>query len=57
MGLSNDLIVKLALPLIGGILVALILRAGVRWLMRSLMFIGALTALYLGAQALGVFGK
>lgn len=57
MGLSTDLIEKLALPLAGGVLIALMLRAGARWLMRSLMFIGILTALYLGAQALGVFGK
>jgi len=51
------LIEKLALPVIGGVLVVLILRASARWLMRSLVFIGVLTALYLGAQALGVFGK
>ena len=51
------LIEKLALPVIGGVLVVLVLRAGARWLMRSLMFIAVLTALYLGAQAFGVLGK
>jgi hypothetical protein len=54
---STDLIENLALLVMGGVLIALILRSGARWLMRSLMFIGILTALYLGAQALGVFGK
>jgi hypothetical protein len=57
MEFGTDLIEKLAAPVVGGVSVALILRASARWLMRSLMFIGVLTALYLGAQALGVFGK
>jgi hypothetical protein len=57
MEFDTDLIEKLALPVIGGVLVVLILRVSARWLMRSLMFIGVLTALCLGAQALGVFGK
>jgi len=57
MEFGTDLIAKLALPAIGGVLVVLILRASARWLMRSLMFMGVLTALYLGAKALGVLGK
>ncbi len=57
MEFGTDLIEKLAVPVVGGVSVALILRASARWLMRFLTFIGVLTALYLGAQALGVFGK
>jgi hypothetical protein len=51
------LIEKLALPAIGGVLVVLIFRASARRLMRSLMIIGVLTALYLSAKAFGILGK
>jgi hypothetical protein len=57
MELGTGLIEKLALFVIGGALIALIIRASARWLMRSLVFIGILTALYLCAQALGVLGR
>jgi hypothetical protein len=57
MEFGTGLIEKLALPVIGAVLVALIVRASARWLMRSLVFIGILAALYLCAQALGVLGK
>jgi len=49
MEFGTDLIEKLAPPVLGAVSVALILRASARWLMRCLMFIGVLTALYLGA--------
>jgi hypothetical protein len=57
MEFGTDLIAKLALAGFAGMLIGLILRASARWLMRSLLFIGMLTALYLGAQAFGVWGK
>ena len=57
MGLGTDLIGKFALAVIAGVLIGLMLRASARLLMRSLVFVGVLTALYLGAQALGVLGK
>ena len=38
-------------------LIGLFLRASARWLMRSLFVIGILTALYLGVQAFGIWGK
>jgi hypothetical protein len=57
MEFHTDLIGKLALAVIAGFLVGWILRASARLLMRSLVFIGVLAALYFGAQALGVLGK
>jgi hypothetical protein len=57
MEFGTALIEKLALFVIGGALIALIIRASARWLMRTLVFIGIITALYLCAQALGVLGR
>ena len=57
MELRTELIGKLALAAIAGVLIGLFIRASARWLMRSLVFIGILAVLYFGAQALGVLGK
>jgi hypothetical protein len=57
MEFGTGLIEKLALFVIGGALVALIIRASARWFMRSLVLFGILTALYLCAQAFGILGR
>jgi hypothetical protein len=57
MEFGTDLIAKVVLAGFTGMLIGSIFRASARWLMRSLLFIGTLTALYLGAQAFGVWGK
>ncbi len=57
MEFRTELIGKLVLAAIAGVLIWLFLRASARWLMRSLVFIGVLAVLYFGAQALGVLGK
>jgi len=57
MEFGTGLIEKLALFAIGGALLALIIRASAWWLMRSLVFVGILTALYLCAQAFGILGR
>jgi hypothetical protein len=57
MEFSSDLIAKLALAGFAGVLIGSIIRASARWLMRSLLFVGILIALYFGAQAFGVLGK
>ncbi len=57
MEFDTDLIAKVALAGFAGVLIGSILRASARWLMRSLLFIGIVIALYLGAQAFGVWGK
>ena len=53
MELRTELIGKLALAAIAGVLIGPFIRASARWLMRSLVFIGMLTALYFGARRLG----
>jgi hypothetical protein len=57
MEFGSDLIAKLASAGFAGVLVGSIIRTSVRWLMRSLLFVGILIALYLGVQAFGVLGK
>lgn len=57
MEFGTDLIAKIALAGFAGMLIGLFLRASARWLMRSLFVIGILTALYLGVQAFGIWGK
>ena len=57
MEFGTDLIGKLALAVIGVVLFGLILRASARLLMRSLLLIGILTALYFGAEALWVLRR